>query len=300
MKIAIMLALHNNPEQANIFINQCLSWPECEVFIHIDKKGLGIIPKLVKNVRVHIMPKSYDVQWGDYSQIEYVIYMMRFIREYGEFQYYSIHSGSDLLVRPMEELIDFLSKTNKYAFLDCHKLPWKDWQYGGGLGRLALIWPDCMRRRLKPHSILRYSRAIYGRMYGAKILKGKKLPKDIQFYGKSAWYTLRKDCVNDILNYLDSHEEFLKLFRKALCGDEIFFATIANLVSGVHQSEIVQDDDLRFVDFEIVNKKSVGSPKTLTYADKDKIINSKAFFARKVDISVDHRIVDYFVNYCSN
>ena len=34
----MMLAIHNKPEQANVFIRQCLTDPDSHVFIHIDRK----------------------------------------------------------------------------------------------------------------------------------------------------------------------------------------------------------------------------------------------------------------------
>lgn len=294
MKIAFMLALHNNPEQANVFIRQCLCCPDGEVFIHIDQKGLWIKNELIEDERVHILPHSYSVSWGNYTQVEYVLYLMRYIKEFGDFDWYSIHSGNDLMVRPCNELLDFLNRTDRYAFLDCHRLPWKDWQYGGGLGRIALIWPDCMRKRLKPHSVLRYARAIYGRMYGAKLIRGRKLPQDIIFYGKSAWYTLSSECVSDVLSYVDAHPDFLGLFEKSLCCDEIFFNTVVHLTAAKKGRDVESHNNLRFVDFDMADRKNVGSPKTLTIDDVDKISKSGAFFARKVDQNVDKRIIDYF------
>lgn len=294
MRIAVMLALHNNPEQANCFIKQCINNDDCHVFIHIDKKGLDIKDKLISHPSVHIMPKSFSVSWGDFTQIEYVIELMKFIREYGRFDYYSIHSGNDLMVRPYGELAEFLEKDNKYAYLECYRLPWKEWQYGGGLGRIALHWPKWARSRLKPHSLQRYIRSLYGKLYGAHVLKGKKLPEDISFWGRSAWYTLREDCVDNCLKYLDEHTEFLELFRHSLCGDEIFIDTLANITGS---DEIIEENNnLRYVDFDTLDKKNVGAPKTLTMDDIEKIKTSGAFFARKFDMKMDERVVRYYLS----
>ena len=293
MKIAIMLALHNNPEQANVFIRQCLTSEECDVFIHIDRKGLNIKDDLITHQRAHVLPYSYMVEWGDVSQIEYVIYMMQYIHEFGHYDYYSIHSGSDLLVRPMSELTEYLKKSRRYAYLDCHPLPWKEWQYGGGLGRLALYWPDCFRKRLKRPSILHAMRAVYGRLYGMGLLKGRKLPDNIQFWGKTAWYTLSGECVDDCLRYLYRHPAYLELFRYSLCGDEIFFNTLVHIVS--HGKEIEDHNNLRYVDMKQGERKNVGAPKTLTMDDIRRIKTSGAFLARKADVSVDADLVSYYI-----
>ena len=296
MKIAIMLALHNNPEQANIFIRQCLASPACDIFIHIDQKGLDIKEKLVKSERIYYLPKSYSVSWGDFTQIEYVIELIKYADSIGEYDYYSIHSGNDLMIKPVDELIKYLLCNKKHAYLDCHPLPWKTWQYGGGLGRLALTWPTCFRKRLPPHSIQRYARAIYGRLYGTGILRGKKLPEDIQFWGKSAWFTVSGECIKRALEYLRMHPEFLAIFERALCGDEIFFATLFNQVCD--EDEVEEQNNLRYIDFHTKNTKTVGAPKTLLMEDKEKMMASGAFFARKVDITTDEQIIRFFVEYC--
>ena len=301
IKIAIMLALHNNPKQANIFINQCLKYEGAEVFIHIDKKGIAITDNLIKNDRVHILEDHFDVQWGDISQVKYVIALMRYIKKYekehllgSKFDYISIHSGSDMLVKPMKELAAYLERDRKFAYLDCYKLPWKDWQYGGGLGRIALYWPKRFRKRLKRPSITHFCRAIYGRMYGWGILKGHKLP-DIQFWGKSAWYTISGECMHLCLKYIEHHPWFLRFFETALCPDEIFFDTLVNIIG--KGQDIQEHDNLMYDDMGIYDKKNVGSPKTMKMVDIEKIRKSGAFFARKFDMSVDNEVVEYYIKH---
>ena len=296
MKIAIMLAIHDKPEQANIFVKQCLTDPECEVFVHIDKKSRPIEKQLLSDKRVHVLPKSFSVEWGEFSQIRYVLYMMNYIKDYGEFDYYSVHSGCDLLVQPMESLKSYLKRTNKYAYIDCYPLPWNQWQYGGGMGRLQLVWPSWMRKRLNPHSIKRYIRAIYGRLYVFPFMRLRKIPKGIDFYGKSAWHTLRKDCVEDILEFVKKRKDILKFFKTVLCGDEIFFNTVVmhmakkrGIVNLVERNNNLLFDDLFHGDGQLV-----GAPKIITVDDIKAIQESGAFFARKVDAEIDIEIINYY------
>ena len=297
MKFAVLLALHNHPEQANCFIKQMLINENIEVFIHIDGRSLNIENQLIQSEHVHVLPVHFNVSWGDFTQVQYVIELLKYARSFADFDYYSLHTGNDILVRPVSELFSFLETDNKYAYLDCHPLPWKDWQYGGGLGRLALTWPKKFRKRLKPHSVSRYLRSLYGKAYGAGILKGKKLP-NIQFYGRSAFFTIRKDCAANIIEYLEKHPEFLNMFETALCGDEIFIDTLVNLTAG--EEQVNNSNNLRYIDFGSVDKKNVGAPKTLTKTDIPKIEKSNAFFARKVDLNVDKEIINYYESYCES
>lgn len=296
MKIAMMLAIHNKPDQANVFIRQCLTDLDCHVFIHIDRKGRHIEKDLIKDSRVHVLPKSFSVEWGEFNQIRYVLYMMKYIRKFGSFEYYSIHSGSDLLVQPMAALQVYLQETCKYAYLDCHHLPWDQWQYGGGMGRLRLVWPRWMRRRLPQYSVRRYMRAVYGRMYIFPFLRLRKLPAGIDFYGKSAWYTLSEECVKDLLQFVHDRQDVLKFFRTVLCGDEIFFDTAVMYMAqkkGI-TDRVVRYNNLLFDDLFYGDGKQVGAAKTITVRDIQAIRESGAFFARKADTETDREVVAYY------
>ena len=291
-KIAFLLTLYSNPEQANMFMNQLLKYEGSYIFIHVDKKAMQIKDKLLKHERIDIMPKSYLVEWGDFSQTESVWELIKYAHNKGDFEYYSVHSGSDLAIKPVETFAEFLKSDNKYAYTICNKLPAKDWQYGGGLGRLALKWPKCFRKKYSAHSPMRYFRSLYGKAYGAGIIKGRKLPDDIEFYGKSDWYTLRKDCVSNMLHYVEKHPEYIDLYRDSLIGSEIFFTTLVHIDK---KEDIVSDNDLRYIDFHNPDKETPGSPKLLKTEDYNKIINSGMFFARKFDIRVDPDIVSRII-----
>jgi hypothetical protein len=196
----------------------------------------------------------------------------------------------------MAELKAYLEETDMYAYLDCHHLPWSRWQYGGGLGRLGLIWPAWMRKRLKPHSVQRYLRALYGRMYAIPFFRLRKLPEGVEFYGKSAWYTMREDCVKDLLCYVKEHPDFYEFFRSVLCGDEIFFDTLAMHLAGHRglSGKVLQNNNLLYDDLFDGDRRSVGAPKTITMKDVDAIKASEAFFARKADPGVDREVIAWY------
>jgi len=292
-KIAFLLTLYGNPGQANMFINQLLKYKDSYVFIHIDKKSLHIKDEIIKHPRVIISPSSYRVEWGDYSQIQSINSLLEFANNYDKFDYFSLHSGSDLAVKPIKEFAEFLIKDNKYAYLQCNKLPDKDWQYGGGLGRLALYWPKFFRKKYSQHSPMRYLRSLYGKAYGAHLIKGHRLPDNIDFYGRSDWFTLRRDCVEFILNYVERHPEYNNLFENSLIGSEIYFTTLANMFSD--RAQICNNNNLRYIDFVNVDKRTPGSPKVLTMDDYKEIKCSTNFFARKFDVNKDLAVMKKFL-----
>ena len=289
MKLAFLLTLYDNPEQANLFIKQLLKYPYSYIFIHIDAKALAIRDSILMDERVNIMPESVWVKWGDFSQIKSVLALMQYAKSKGDFAYYSLHSGNDLLVRPIEELVEYLRNDNDYAYIDCCKLPAKHWQYGGGLGRIALYWPAVFRKKYTGKSLMRYIRSIYGRLYGAGVLRGRALPKGMDFYGGSDWFTLSGDCVRDILKYTEEHEDFLRLFKASLIGSEIYFATI---IQQNAQAGKNSNNNLRYIDWGNIDSNAPGSPGILRLKDYDAIKQSGCFFARKFDIRIDKDIVN--------
>ena len=155
MKIAFLLTLYANAKQSNIFIKQLLQYEDAYVFIHIDAKNKRLEKELYRHERVIIIPQNYYIEWGDFSQIEANLALINFANKYSEFKYYSVHSGNDLLVQPLEKLSSFLEKDKAYAYLDCDRLPNEKFQYGGGLGRIAMKWPKCFRKKYRQHSVMR-------------------------------------------------------------------------------------------------------------------------------------------------
>ena len=137
----------------------------------------------IDNPIIQEIPENIDVSWGSYSQIQAYNYMFRYVREYGEFDYYSLNSGNDLFIRPINEFIDFVQQTNQYAYYNCEPLPKSYWQYRGGFGRIELYWPKIFLKRYSDRHILRYLRTIYGTLYHYHLLPSRKLPTDIHFFG---------------------------------------------------------------------------------------------------------------------
>lgn len=291
--IAFLLVVHTNPTQCNCFIRQLLLYPKSFVYIHLDKKSLNIKDDIIADKRVLILPEHYDVKWGDYTQILVNNYLMRYASQIRHHDFYSLHSGADLMIRPVNEFASFLSKKYCYAYCDCVALP-SGWQYGGGLGRLALYWPTFFRKRLSRHSPLRYLRSIYGKLYGAKIIKGKKLPEKYTFFGGADWFTISDDCLLDLLEFIKREPEFDELFVHSLSGAEVYYVTLFEMLK---KDRPIEDKNLlRFIDWSPRGQRlPVGSPNTCTMAFVEEIENSTCFFARKFDSKIDSEIIEYFL-----
>ncbi|MBQ8258682.1 MAG: hypothetical protein IJY97_03880 [Clostridia bacterium] len=291
--IAFLIVAHNKPQQLNCFIRQLLLYPGSYIYIHIDKKSLSMIPEIVKHDRVEILPMHYDVKWGDFTQITVNNYLLKYSSDKRYHDYYSLHSGLDLMIRPIDELVSYLSTTNQFAYFSGNKLP-NGWQYGGGFGRIALYWPQIFRKRLRKYSPLRYFRSIYGRLYGIGLIKGRNLPDEYEYYGGADWFTISHECVLKTLKFVETESKFTDLFINSLSGAEIFYVSVFQMVKG--NASVSDQDMLRYIDWENRGQKlTVGSPNTCKMDFLSDIENSNNFFARKFDTNIDKEIVEYFL-----
>lgn len=297
MRIAYLMSVFGNTKQANSFIQQALFDQNATILIHVDAKSLAIIPDIIHDERVIVLPKHYDVSWGEYSQIEAYNYLFEQSLALGDFDYISLNSGNDLFIRPVSEFISYLQNTACYAYYNCEPLPKGYWQFRGGFGRIALYWPKCLLRRLPDHHPLRYLRTLYGMLYHWHIIPGRKLPKDIRFIGGNDWFTLSHQCVADMLNYIHTHPTWNDIFRHSYIGTEIYYVTLFEMLK--NDRPVVDKNNLRFVDWQPRGqKKNSGSPNILTMECLPEIESSGRFFGRKFDGRLDQEIVDYFVSRC--
>jgi hypothetical protein len=295
LKIAFLIMAHNNVELLNDFIQQILRYDKSDIFVHVDKKAENMIPQIKKAGRIHILKQHIDAAWGDYTQIEMIHLLLDEAYRFGEYDYYSLHSGVDMLIKPVNDLVEYLSKTRKYGYYDCSKLPAKNWGHGGGLERISLKYPQIFRKRYQPQHPIRYIRAMYQMLYQYGIMKGKKLPEKYTFYGGSEWFTVSKQCVERYFNFIKNNQEYDELFHKALMGDEIYFLSIFEMT----RKEAVAEEKncLTYIDWKQRGQKNgSGSPNNMSMNFLSEIENSGMFFARKFNPDFDSEVIQYFLN----
>jgi hypothetical protein len=119
-----------------------------------------------------------------------------------------------------------------------------------------------------------------------KLLPERKLPNGLQPYGFSQWFTMTSACARYAVEYLEKNTATRRFFRMTWAADELVFQTI--LLNSRFKDSIV-NDHLRYIKF----KKAAFNPETLTYADREALINSGKFYARKFDAAIDGEILDY-------
>jgi hypothetical protein len=289
-RIAYLLLVHKNPSQVNRLIQQLLAYPQADVFIHIDKKYYAATaPLILKTPRVRVIDAGVDVTWGDISQIDATLRLMRAMRQSEErYDFAVLRSGQDLVVR--KGLPEFLSRQAGKNFIQCVKQTEKRsdnffW---------SLKWPRLMRNRYdSPIHPLRILRSIVIRLhrFGWTLFPNPvRRPRDFVIYWGSQWFCLAGSTVEYIVDFVTDNPWFYAYFEHALVPDGAFFQTL--LMNSPLASTII-DDDLTFLEFGHSFRTRTHA-RTLTCADIPQIESSAKFFARKFDPIVDSRVIDYF------
>lgn len=289
MKIAILILIHEYTEQQKNLL-QNLS-KDFDIFIHIDKKSkINIDDIKINNTFVF---KIYNVYWGSYNQILATLYLFN-IANKNNYDRYIFISGADIPLKSNKYIKDFFDHNTKEYF-DFTQLPKQEWKKDNyGFDRLDFFHFNVLRKK-KP-SILKYitSKLLNGvnekiiiRLLKIFHIRRKRL--NIDYFGGANWMDLTGNCVSQIINFINSHQEFLKKFRFTRCADEIFFQTIIlNFVKNIE----IEKNCLRFVDMETGPE----SPRILRKIDYNRLKNSSALFARKFNSNIDNEIINMIFN----
>ena len=83
MKNAIIILVHQLPEQVNIFLNQLLKATDMDIYIHINKRCDSLREQLLKDERIIIPSDNVEITWGSDEILKAILLMFRHIQESG-------------------------------------------------------------------------------------------------------------------------------------------------------------------------------------------------------------------------
>lgn len=230
--------------------------------------------------------------WGVFRQVEETIHAME--RTAGrDYSYFINLSGQCYPLAPPDVIRDnFSHQGPAYLHYQDFSASPKEWaKFGDRIECRYLFNPATYLLRWRPMaqllSRLKGEELRPDRNYFIRIKRLKRgIPGGLRPFKGSNWFCLPKSHVDCILQYIDSHPEYVRFFRSSGLPDEQFFHTI--LLNSPLRDDIV-NDNLRFIDWE---KHAGQFPAILTADDADRLFASKKLFARKFDETVDDRILD--------
>lgn len=298
MGVAFLVQSHRAVPQLERLVARLLAGgPECVVHVSHDRAGADLHDSWLlahERVLVELATGGY----GDFSHVQRYLDAVDRLRQEGwDPDWYVNLTGQDYPLLPVGQIVAELDRTAHDGFLE--HFPVLDaarsrWPVHRGRSRywfrhrrLARLSPTAMRL-LRPVQALNRVQPLlrvhvsYGLTLGLRV----RPPFDgLQVHGGSAYWTLRRACVDHLLETLRARPALVEHYRACLSPEESLVQTV--LVSS-GRFDLV-DDARRYFDF---SGTRFNHPRTLTAQDVPVALAGSAHFARKLDSTVDPAALD--------
>lgn len=277
MKIAILIHVHQDPQQLVRLVDRLLH-PDVDIYVNVDAKANTADFRSVLDNRVHFIKNSIEVTWGRFSQVQQILNSFQEIRDSKiEYSHILFISGQDYPLQSIDQIIQFLGENKDKSFIDYHLVSKdKNDEWRNVIHRRFEYWYFLPSNDIRANGFVR---KLY-KLVGYK----RKYPTDDIYYG-ACWFTLTSDAVDYLLDYIQSNPSVIKFFQHTGCADELFFQSI--LLNSPLRDQMV-NNHYRYIDWE----KGGNRPKDLTVSDYDRIKESDAWFARKINPQIDNSLAD--------
>jgi Core-2/I-Branching enzyme len=284
MTVAYVVLSHRNPPQVLRLVRVLTEGPSARVLVRHDGRRSALPPAAIEAAGGLAIEDDIDFEWGGPSQLELILGCLGEARRRLDPDWTLILSGQDYPLRPMAAIEADLDRSESDArigavrevetsrtagddefYLRCR---YRHYARPGAL-------PD-LPRSLRP---LIYTRAVPP-LVGIRRLG----PAPLRFYASADWLTLGRRALEALLE-AGRDRRLMRHFRRVAVPSESFFASV--LLSDLELA--VEHDHRRFARF---SRPGAPHPDTLTSADLDGALGSRADFARKFDTELDSEVLD--------
>ena len=274
-KLAILVLAHKDSDHLNRLLG-ALEHPDIDVYVHVDAKQDDIFRKKIRANRAMILPReeSFYVNWGDVGFPFAALKLMKMASSQAEYNYYLLISGQDYPIRPMPELLDYLSSDDDYLnFVEGIRFD----------SRYLLYYPHWLIGKETWKRLIRGVYKCLGMGPLACLLQRRNRPFNKPYCG-SSWWAFRGKVVNWILAEIDRDPRWLSFYSNSLNPDEGLFQTLYMNSPYVGQNKEI----MTYIDWSANGP----SPDVLSEKDFASIVRSKKFFARKMETGLSDVLLD--------
>jgi hypothetical protein len=293
MRSAFVITSHADVDQLERLVRILTSELDVGVYISHDVAGEPGVERLGSE-RCRVLRERGGR--GDFTQIERILSLFEHVEADGGADFVTVLSGQDYPARPIREFLEALDEGGDGFLHHFPALePTGDWTMHEArqryLYRWRILWPISSSGRRRWHWLhaLNYLQPLlrFNVSYGSfRVGRYRgRLPAGLACYGGSAWFTLSRRAVQHVLATAASRPDIMEWGRTSLAIDEVFFQSI--LVSA-GRFEFVNHNG-RFIDFD---GDGFGHPRVLGEDDFAPILDSGAYFVRKVDRRASAGLLD--------
>ena len=259
--------------------------PHHDFYLHIDVKTEDMNKEYFSNClhysKVYFVPRI-KVYWGDQSQIkaELILLKKAALKHY---HYYHLLSGSDLPLKPSEDIYSFFENN-----------------YGKEFVHFSSVNPDkkVLNRISIYHPFQSKVRYTFFRKMNSLCIRSQHLfnvnrLKNTSFkigFGAN-WFSITDELAQHVL----TKEKFIqKYFYSGFCADELFLQTIvlnSKFINNLYLPCTTNDyhSIQRYIDWPRGTSKN---PYVFRSSDYESLITSDYLFARKFDENIDSEIIN--------
>lgn len=301
MKVAILLMVHKNVNQINRLLNT-LNHPNCDIFIHIDKKSNISKLDFEKNSNIYVLDRRFDIVLFSFQMIKATLALIEYANSKNDYDYFILMSGQDYLLIPLGEIIRKLEVNYPKSYIDVtpwHKGNWVCNSFarancfkmlrGKNNIKASHISNKYIRFIYKSLTVLPFKMMSYLRKSPYKVLQRY----GVSMYGGSQWWILSRINMKDILAYYKKlNKEVAKALEYVGSPDETFFQTCLMNTEHTNFIDVNKWNETKqnCMTFTIFSKN--GHPINL-YSEKfETIKESGKWIARKFDIQKEQKILD--------
>lgn len=290
MNVAYIISAYKLPELLVRLVRR-LDAPGTLTFIHVDAKThdsvyQAMAAPLAGRPNVHFLPR-YPCYWGDLGHVRATLEGLHALVASGQpFDYVVLLTGQDYPLRSNAEIGSTLRDAAGQVFMHWMPIPNEHWTDGGAyrienwhfrVGRKSLSLPGTPFQ----HAVVNAGWSLAARILPLR----RTFPAGLTPYGGSSYWMMPADCARYVDAYARCNPDFVRFFKYVHIPDEIFFHTI--VLNSPFRGRVVADD-LRYVDWG----QGGDNPAILGTADFERLMQSRALFARKFDPEVDTAVLD--------
>jgi len=290
MKNAIIILIHKQPKQVNLFLEQLLKDTDMDIFIHINKLYDSIRSELIKNDRIYVPKNNLEITWGDDNILRAILLMAKEVLDtHMDYRYILVNTGQDLLIK--KGIDEFLSTQTK-IFIDGHLEDRRRRAY------VMHKWPNYYRRlidnKLNPYKIARRLRIEFFTLLPILEKKTRFDTCNIKFYYNEFWCALPKEVVEYVLDFCTRNPDFMEIYYDGLVPEEAFLLTL--LMTSKYKKLIEFDEKGYSKNLTYLKGASNGHTQVNYLRDIEALDGSGMFFSRKFDINFSNEAVMHYYN----
>lgn len=301
---------HINPAQVVRLVTtlRALS-PRSHIVVHHDPSHTRISSDAITAAGAVLIPDPVKAEWGDFSQVQQHLHVMRWCVENLDFEWLITLTGQTYPVKHLVGFEAFLAASPYDAYLinfDAYdpqvwpkgeaerryhyryvKLPrFRYWH------RVPSAIRDTVQKAIRAFNasqalfkIFTYPKGLPTRL-GYRTVKRPFGSDGMKLAGANQNTNFKRETILALLEYVDTHPEYVRYFRRTALPDEAFFATI---LRNDHEFRLA-DDCLRHIHWS-GNQSASGGVMDLQHLPT--LEASPAYFALKFDQNACPELLDH-------